>query len=174
MPALWHEDKAHHAGAAGHTFLPALPKARQMTSMNCDICSWTPEDPHYLFIFETKFWRIVLARNQFLLGRCVLHLKRHVPNLSGLDENELLDWYNLVGQLEEALRLAFGPRLINWSCLLNNSYREYPPNPHVHWWAVPRYDRKVEIGGVAFEDLDFGSPYDHSRWIDVPNTSTRK
>ena len=42
------------------------------------------------------------------------------------------------------------------------------PDPHVHWWAVPRYIQPVVIGDWTFTDLDFGGHYDHHRWMDVP------
>ena len=37
----------------------------------CPICAWTSDNPDHLFLFETAFWRIVLAPNQALLGRCI-------------------------------------------------------------------------------------------------------
>jgi hypothetical protein len=51
---------------------------------------------------------------------------------------------------------------------MNHAYRENPPDPHIHWWAVPRYDHQVHIDDWVFEDPQFGNPYDHNRWIKVP------
>jgi hypothetical protein len=42
------------------------------------------------------------------------------------------------------------------------------PDPHIHWWAVPRYSHPVTIGDLMFKDPDFGDPYDHDRWMAVP------
>jgi diadenosine tetraphosphate (Ap4A) HIT family hydrolase len=135
--------------------------------MNCPICAWSLENPEYGFVFETKFWRIVLAPNQSLLGRCVVHLKRHSGKLSDLTKNELLEWLTVVQTLENALQSAFGTAIFNWSCYMNHSYREAHPNPHIHWWAVPRYKQPVTIGNLTFEDPHFGSPYDHYRRLEV-------
>ncbi len=135
--------------------------------MTCHICSWGSGNSDYRFIYQTNYWRVVLAPNQALLGRCVVHLLRHEPRLSGLTSEEHSDWFSLVNALELALRSAFNPTLFNWSCYMNHAYRENPPNPHVHWWVVPRYDHPIELLGMHFEDLDFGSPYDHSRLIEL-------
>lgn len=135
--------------------------------MDCPICSWTPENSEYLLLSESKYWRICLAPNQSLLGRCVIHLKRHTGDLANLSEDELLEFLDVVKRVEESTKSAFGATMFNWSCYMNHSYRENPPNPHVHWWAVPRYERQVEFGDLTFEDPHFGSPYDHYRVLEV-------
>jgi diadenosine tetraphosphate (Ap4A) HIT family hydrolase len=139
--------------------------------MSCPICSWTPDNPDYLLLLETQSWRVCLAPNQSLLGRCVIQLKRHAGDLVNLTETEWLEFLDIIRKVEESLKAAFGPTMFNWSCYMNHAYRESPPNPHVHWWAVPRYDHSVEFGGLRFEDPHFGSPYDHYRVIDIPKES---
>jgi diadenosine tetraphosphate (Ap4A) HIT family hydrolase len=142
--------------------------------MTCPICAWSSENHNYPLLFESGFWRVVLAPNQCLLGRCVIHLKRHAGDLAELTPEEVVDWLGVVKKLEGALQEAFGATLFNWSCYMNLAYREQPADPHVHWWAVPRYERAVEIGGWVFEDPDFGNPYDHKRWLDVPEEIRRQ
>jgi len=136
--------------------------------MTCDICAWTPDPPSFNFIYETALWRVVLPLNQCLLGRCVVALKRHCGDLAELTPEELLDWLKVVNVLEPALRTGFGATMFNWSCYMNFAYRETPADPHIHWWAVPRYDHPVTLGEITFEDPDFGSPYSHARWVEVP------
>jgi diadenosine tetraphosphate (Ap4A) HIT family hydrolase len=102
------------------------------------------------------------------VGRCVVNLKRHCGDISDLQPDEVLDWLNNVGLIEKALRKAFNATLFNWSCLMNLSYREYPPNPHIHWWVVPRYNHSINIDNYVFEDTKFGNPYDHSMRLDLP------
>lgn len=135
--------------------------------MNCPICSWTPDNPDYLPLSQTKFWRICLAPNQCLLGRCVIHLKRHCGDLAELTQDELLEYLEVVRQVEASTKSAFGATMFNWSCYMNHAYRENPPNPHIHWWAVPRYDHTVEFGSLIFEDPHFGNPYDHYRVLNI-------
>lgn len=137
--------------------------------MICPICSWSLDNQDYLLIQELQYWRVCLAPNQSLLGRCVIHLKRHVGDLANLRENELLEFLSVITRLEEAIRFAFGATMFNWSCYMNHAYRESPPNPHVHWWAVPRYDHAVRFEDTFFEDPHFASPYDHYRVMDAPS-----
>ena len=129
--------------------------------MNCVICESYKGDNNYLFLYETKFWNIKLAKNQSLLGRCVVSLKRHAGDLAALTDKEMLDFKKVVAELETAIRKAFSPQNFNWSCLMNHAFREEPYNPHVHWWAVPRYDKTVIFEDQKFEDKLFGNPYDH-------------
>ncbi len=134
----------------------------------CPICSWSPDNPDYLLVYETKFWRVVLAPNQCLVGRCVVHLKRHCGDIAETRTDEILDWLKLVTVIETALRRVFNATMFNWSCYMNLSYRENPPDPHVHWWVVPRYNHAVRVGALTFEDPTFGSPYDHSMSLAIP------
>jgi len=140
------------------------------TKVNCPICAWTSDNRDYLFLYETVYWRICLAPNQSLLGRCVIHLKRHVGDLANLSQDEMIDFLSVIRDVEHALATAFNASMFNWSCYMNHSYREEYPDPHVHWWAVPRYKQSVMLESTVFEDPHFGNPYDHNRWLDVSDS----
>ena len=81
--------------------------------MNCPICNWSPDDPDYLLVYETLLWRVVLAPNQSLIGRCVIHLKRHCGDVAKTTPDEMLNWLNVVKTMETALRKAFEPAMFN-------------------------------------------------------------
>ena len=136
--------------------------------MSCPICAWSSANSDFLLLGETPAWRICLAPNQSLLGRSVIHLKRHAGDLADLTETEALEFLNVVRGFENALSVVYKATMFNWSCYMNLAYRESPPDPHVHWWAVPRYGHAVVIDGVPFDDPQFGSPYDHGRTQEVP------
>lgn len=136
--------------------------------MTCPICSWSYDNVDYLFVYETTHWRIRLAPNQSLVGRCVIRLKRHTADLANLTMEEILEFLDVIKGLEDALRSAFDATMFNWSCYMNFAYQDTPPDPHVHWWAVPRFNHPVRIGDRTFEDPRFGTPYDHNRWLEVP------
>jgi diadenosine tetraphosphate (Ap4A) HIT family hydrolase len=142
--------------------------------MICPICSWSTEDQEYLFINESRFWRIVLAPNQILVGRCVIHLKRHCGDIAEIKPDELLDWNHNVNIIETALKKAFNPTMFNWSSLMNLSYQKDPPNPHIHWWVVPRYNHSVKISNYQFNDPLFGKPYDHSMRLELPKDDRKQ
>ena len=57
--------------------------------MACPICAWSAADRDYPLLFETELWRVVLAPNQALLGRCVVHLKRHEGDVANQTEAEV-------------------------------------------------------------------------------------
>jgi len=136
--------------------------------MTCPICSWSPNNPDYLFLYETGHWRAVLAPNQSLVGTCVIHLKRHAGDLADLTPEEMLELLELIRKHEWVLEKALEATMFNWSCYMNHAYRNEPPDPHVHWWAVPRYIHVVKIEDWTFNDPDFGNPYRHERWQEVP------
>lgn len=45
---------------------------------------------------------------------------------------------------------------------MNHAFKLEPFNPHIHWHIYPRYKNSVEVGGVVFEDLLFGSHIDEN------------
>jgi len=95
-------------------------------------------------------------------------LERHCGDVAETKPTELLDWLDIVMTLETALRRALDATMFNWSCYMNRVYRETSPDPHIHWWLVPRDNHSVKIGAMTFGDPRFGSPYDHTIRLDVP------
>jgi diadenosine tetraphosphate (Ap4A) HIT family hydrolase len=87
-----------------------------------------------------------------LLGRCGVRLRRHAESVRDLSDAEVLNFRSVASALERAERAAFGATMFNWSYLMNLAYRASPPDPHVHWWLVPRYDHAVIFAGAHFED----------------------
>ena len=111
-------------------------------------------------IFETKYWNVILSTDQRYLGRCYIPLKRKCPNLSGVTDEEWLDFqHNVVQVLEKKTKKAFGAVMHNWGCLMNDAYQHPSPDPQVHWHFRPRYDKKINFAGAEFEDVSFGNHY---------------
>lgn len=120
-------------------------------------------------IFETKHWLVFLAEEQLYLGRSVVVLKRQeCGDLADVNKEELIDFLHTVKRFEWALREVFGATMFNWTCLMNNAYREKEPKPHVHWHVKPRYNHVVTFAGEIFEDPNFGNHYIHSEEIQRP------
>ncbi len=110
-------------------------------------------------VFETPYWKIFLKDEQNYLGRCVVILKRECGDLADLDTDEILDFFDVVKKLENLLRKTFNATMFNWTCLMNHSYLENPPQPQVHWHFRPRYDHPVEFAQNIFKDPNFGKHY---------------
>lgn len=112
------------------------------------------------FLFETPYWRVELVDDQTYLGRSCIILKRdNVKHLSEVNTDEMEDFLNLVKKAETLIKKTFGATHFNWTCLMNNAYKEENPKPHVHWHLKPRYKNNVEFEGITFEDLEFGHHY---------------
>ena len=116
-------------------------------------------------IYETDYWKIILADDQSCLGRCVIDAKRHVGSLRDLTKEEWEDFEkNIVKKLEDLFMEVFGAEMFNWSCLMNNAYKPHieKPHPHVHWHFRPRYRNPVELAGETFIDEKFGHHYERN------------
>ena len=111
------------------------------------------------FLFETKHWKVYLNPDQYYLGRSVVVAKRDVGSLSDLTKDEWLDFTELIKKIEATYKKSFGATMFNWTCLMNNAYKNDPPNPHVHWHLLPRYKKAVTFKGIDFGDNEFGSHY---------------
>jgi diadenosine tetraphosphate (Ap4A) HIT family hydrolase len=120
--------------------------------------------PHYGdLLFETAHWQVLLAPDQRNLGTCVVALKREEKELSGLRKEEWSDLLEIVKELESALKKAFHSTMFNWGCLMNSSYLEDPPRPHLHWHFIPRYRNLVKFNHKTFYDPCFGQSTMHNR-----------
>lgn len=110
-------------------------------------------------VFETEYWKVVLHKNQYYLGRSVLRLKRLASSITELTDAEQSDFFNALRFYETAVKKSFGADMINTSCLMNNGYRMSPPVVFVHCHIRPRYRNPIMFMGYRFEDKEFGSHY---------------
>lgn len=119
-------------------------------------------------IYETEHWEVKLNKDQAYLGRCVVVLKReNCGDLAELEKGEIIDFFKIIKDLEMAIKNAFGAEMFNWTCLMNNAYKEEIPKPHVHWHLRPRYRKPVSIKGIKFKDTEFAHHYDNKRHFEV-------
>lgn len=110
-------------------------------------------------IFESKYWKVELSRDQLYLGRAYVICKIKRESLSDLTDEEFLDLHVAIKKYESLLKKTFEATLFNWTCLMNHAYREKPYTPQVHLHVRPRYEKEVEIGGIVFNDPNFGDHY---------------
>lgn len=122
--------------------------------------------PNQVILKETEHWYITLWENQYYLGRASIEYKdltkRHLSELSNA---EVLELFSLMKKYEIALKKTFGTTNFNWTCLMNNQYKEKninnPELLHLHVW--PRYKKEVEFNGEIFEDEVFAHHYDKQK-----------
>ncbi len=119
---------------------------------SCSYCKLS-DDP---VLFETAFWNVVLSEDQAYLGRSIIYLKRHTSMLSELTPQEWIDLGVVAKRLEQALTKEFGAIMFNWTCMMNDAYKE-GTTAHVHWHCRARYSSKKVFESVEFSDPEFGN-----------------
>jgi diadenosine tetraphosphate (Ap4A) HIT family hydrolase len=101
---------------------------------------------------ESAHWRIAINRNQNLLGKLLVALRRHEESVAVLTAAE---WSELRGELRwaiERLGGAFRPDHFNCSFLQNQ-------DRHVHLHVIPRYASTRTFAGREFADPDWPNHY---------------
>jgi diadenosine tetraphosphate (Ap4A) HIT family hydrolase len=116
--------------------------------MDCPLCA--PDLAP--IIFEGSYWRLVLNRNQDLLGKCMLVLKRHCEAIAELSSSEWMDLHEQVVLTTEVIEEVFQPDHFNYSFLQNL-------DRHVHLHIIPRYEGPRDFSGKVFKDEGYPGHY---------------
>jgi diadenosine tetraphosphate (Ap4A) HIT family hydrolase len=101
---------------------------------------------------ESAHWRIAINRNQNLLGKLFVALRRHEEAVAALTPDE---WAELQHELRWAVRRldgAFAPDHYNCAFLQNQ-------DRHVHLHVIPRYASARTFAGREFADPDWPDHY---------------
>jgi len=125
-------------------------------------------------IYDTNLWDIKLSEDQTYFGRCVVVLKRECAALSDLTEAEMLDFLNIVRKYETLFKVKYGATMFNWTCLMNNAYKNNPPEPQMHWHCRPRYKETVVFEGVEFKDPNFAHHYERGTESNLDDKTREK
>jgi diadenosine tetraphosphate (Ap4A) HIT family hydrolase len=111
-------------------------------NLDCDACQFLLNPVHQ--ILTTKRWAVGLGNNQAYFGRAYVTLRKHKNKLSELTDDDWNEFHAIVRKIEPAYKEALGAEPLNWGCFMNNAYRAYEPQPHVHWHIFPRYKQLME------------------------------
>lgn len=120
-----------------------------MNSDECVLCRPVLLTP---IVRESTCWRIAINRNQNLLGKVLIALRRHEESVAELTPTE---WSELRDELRWAtgrLAAAFRPDHLNYAFLQNQ-------DRHVHLHVIPRYAGPRTCGGTEFRDPDWPHHY---------------
>ena len=125
-----------------------------------------PINPNEIILKEAKHWYISLSENQYYLGRASIIFKNFSKkHLHELEEKEIKELFFLIEKYEIALKKTFKTTNFNWTCLMNDSYKEKNLNKkiplHFHVW--PRYKNKVVFKKEIFCDEVFAHHYDKNK-----------
>lgn len=102
-----------------------------MTSTPCPMCDRWLNDAD-LRIAELEHSYLILNRDQFFPGYCLLFTKQHQTELFLLDKEVRQGLMEEVSRVAQALAACFQPDKLNYE-LLGNMV------PHIHWHLVPRF-----------------------------------
>lgn len=110
-----------------------------------NMCEWCDYKDNEWLLHRSLHWSVYLADVQDYVGRCILVLNRHCGSLSELNTSEWIELKTIIDRLEFVYKEVLGAELSNWSCLLNNFYKETTPNPHLHIHVRPRYKNAIPV-----------------------------
>lgn len=122
-------------------------------------CEWCDFKEKEWLLFETPSWSVYLADIQDYVGRCILVSNRHCGGVSELNTDEWLELKDIVDRLEKLYKEVLGADVCNWSCLMNDFYKDAKPNPHLHIHVRPRYSTPIVINHHEYADTEFAHHY---------------
>ena len=122
-------------------------------------CEWCEYKGNEWLLHKSLYWSVYLADIQDYVGRCVLVLNRHCGSLSKLNDSEWIELKTIIDKMEQVYKEVLGAELCNWSCLMNDFYKEVTPNPHLHIHVRPRYKNAVVINNHTYVDSEFAHHY---------------
>ena len=94
-------------------------------------------------LYKGKTWEVVFGEwSQEFIGYSIISC--NTENLSDLTSDDWAELGKLEKELERVCKKIFGATMFNFSCLMNNAYRDNE-KPHVHFHFMPRYKNEVNL-----------------------------
>ena len=113
--------------------------------------------PDELCIKEFKNWIVCIRKKQVTLGDTIIALKRETPNMSDITKEESAEFVEVTKWYENTCIEKFGAIKFNYIAMMMHDL-------FVHYHAFPRYDKKVNLFDIEWEDRNplnyFGSVED--------------
>ncbi len=111
-------------------------------------------------LYESKNWEVVFCDwCQDFVGQCIISSNKE--SLSELTSEEWIELGKLEKELERVCKKLFNTTMFNFTCLMNNAYRDNE-KPHVHFWLFPRYKNELKLFNKVYKDKHFG--YNFWKW----------
>jgi diadenosine tetraphosphate (Ap4A) HIT family hydrolase len=101
---------------------------------------------------EGALWRVALNRNQDLLGKAVLVLRREADDVLDVTGEEWASFTEELRRVRAAVDALFRPDAWNHAFLMN-------ADPQVHCHVVPRYAGERRWKDQVFTDPHFGQVF---------------
>lgn len=111
-----------------------------------------------MYLYETKYWKIIFKEKQSFLGRCKIVNKEKKRSLSELTSEEWVELGKIEKDLEDVMKCLFDATMFNFVCLMNNAYRD-ETTPYIHFHFIPRYNHEVVLFEKKYSDKHFGNNF---------------
>jgi diadenosine tetraphosphate (Ap4A) HIT family hydrolase len=96
-------------------------------------------------IKEFEHWVVLLREKQVTLGASIIALKREVPSIAQMTEEEAAEFPKVIAWFEKLNTDLFGAEKFNYIAAMMK-------DPFVHYHAFPRYSATVAKFGVEWKD----------------------
>ncbi len=133
---------------------------------HCEFCNLSEKDKN-LLLYSNEYWEVFLADRQDYIARCIIVCKEHCPDISHLNDRAWLSLKSIITYFEKMISDEFQATMFNFSCLMNDTYKNEEANPHLHFHLRPRYAKKVKIGDKVFTDKEFSHHYNNKADIQI-------
>ena len=117
-------------------------------------------------LHEYRHWVVLLRPAQPTLGCLILACKEDATALGAVSSAASAELADAAAGLEQALRLAFDYRKINYLALMM-------VDPHLHFHVIPRYSEARDFGGVQCLDAAWPKPPDLSSTLALTDVQMR-
>lgn len=101
--------------------------------------------PEELCIKEFEHWIVCVREKQVTLGDVVILLKRQTENVGCMLPEEGAEFPKVINWYEKLCKEKFGAIKFNYMIMMMH-------DPFVHYHAFPRYDKKIELFNIDWED----------------------
>jgi diadenosine tetraphosphate (Ap4A) HIT family hydrolase len=112
-------------------------------------------------IEERPPWTLAVNRNQDLLGKTILALRRRCTAVIQLESGEWSSLHQELQRLVPALERLFEPDQFNFAFLMN-------VDAQVHLHVIPRYASPRRWHDQEFSDVHWGSAFGHEQRVVDP------
>jgi diadenosine tetraphosphate (Ap4A) HIT family hydrolase len=103
-------------------------------------------------IEERELWTLAINRNQHLLGKSLIVLRRSCTAVVDVHDHEWTSLQHEIRRLVAALTALFEPDQVNFAFLMN-------VDAQVHLHVIPRYATRRHWHGLVFEDPHWGEVF---------------
>lgn len=101
-----------------------------------------------LVLKEFNHWIIILRENVVTLGSCIIILKSGKKNLKDVSSEEMAEFSEVCKWFEEKTSQIYGAEKWNYLALMMK-------DEFVHFHAIPRYSKSLNIYGCDWVDQDW-------------------